>query len=147
MNLTRYTDYALRVLLYLSARPQKRVSIDEIARFYDISKDHLIKVVHHLGKLKYIITVRGRNGGIQLAPGALDARVGDVVLAMEPNFHLVECFDLQNNRCRVTPVCNLKGVLLEAHREFMEVLNRHTLKDLISDTQTALALIEEIHPL
>ncbi|MBI1390805.1 MAG: Rrf2 family transcriptional regulator [bacterium] len=137
MNLTRFTDYSLRVFLYLALRSDQRVSIEDITRFYGISKDHLIKVVNKLGRLGYIKTTRGRNGGIELAKHPSEITIGEVVRKTESNFHIVECFDPQTNHCSVTGVCHLKFILAEALEAFLKVLDNHTLESMIIDKEMA----------
>ncbi len=132
MQLTQYTDFALRTLLYL-ALTSENVTITEIAERYNISRNHLVKVVHNLGKLGYITTVRGRQGGLRLARSPESINLGEVVRRTEPNFHLVECFDRANDRCILTPGCQLKGVLGKAFKAFTGVLDEYTLADLISN--------------
>ncbi|AKG73619.1 RrF2 family transcriptional regulator [Salinicoccus halodurans] len=132
MKLTLYTDYSLRVLMYLGLRDaEERVQIDEIAGFYSISKNHLTKVVHHLAKLGYIKTLRGRGGGIMLnyKPEALN--IGEVVRSTEDNFHMAECFNAENNQCVLTPVCSLRFVLNDALKAYLEVLDNYTLEDIL----------------
>lgn len=132
MKLTLYTDYSLRVLMYLGLRDaEERVQIDEIAGFYNISKNHLTKVVHHLAKLGYIKTLRGRGGGIMLnyKPEALN--IGEVVRSTEDNFHMAECFNAENNQCVLTPVCSLRFVLNDALKAYLEVLDNYTLEDIL----------------
>ncbi len=132
MRLTLYTDYSLRVLMYLGMRePGEKVQIDEIAGFYYISKNHLTKVVHHLAKLGYVKTLRGRGGGIMLnyKPEALN--IGEVVRNTEDNFHMAECFNAENNQCVLTPVCSLRFILNDALKAYLEVLDNYTLKDII----------------
>jgi len=128
MQLTLYTDYSLRVLVYL-ATAENGATIAEIAERYAISKNHLVKVAHQLGKKGYISTVRGRNGGIALARDPAMVSIGAVVRDMEPHFNLVECFDLDTNRCLLTPQCALRGVLLNAQRAFLAALDGQTLAD------------------
>lgn len=142
MNFNRFTDYSLRVLLYVALRPDQRVSIDEIKQFYNISKDHLIKVVNNLGHLGYIHTIRGRNGGIELAMEPSEISIGDVVRKTESNFNLVECFEPEANQCAVTGVCHLKFILAEALETFMEVLDRYTLDDIVADQGIAKNLLQ-----
>jgi Rrf2 family nitric oxide-sensitive transcriptional repressor len=125
MKLTLYTDYAMRVLLYLSAQPEKVCSISEISRAYGISQNHLMKVVHDLGKAGFVTSVRGRSGGIKLARPADQIRVGDVVRQTEDGFDLVDC-----GGCIVAPACGMTGVLKEAVRAFLGVLDRYTFADL-----------------
>lgn len=132
MRLTQYTDYSLRVLLYLGLQEDKKLSnIKDIADAYAISKNHLMKVTHELGKADLIETVRGRNGGIRLAKSPKEINVGDVVLKMEEDFHLVECFNCATNSCVITPTCDLRHVLQEAYLAFLGVLKKYTLDDLL----------------
>ncbi|MFA1512372.1 Rrf2 family transcriptional regulator [Priestia aryabhattai] len=134
MRLTQYTDYSLRVLLYLGVRDNNKLSnIKEIAEAYNISKNHLMKIIHELGKLGLIETIRGRNGGIRLAQLPKDINIGKVVRQTEEDFHIVECFDCEGNFCIISPVCKLKSVLHEAMQAFIKVLDQYTLEDLIQN--------------
>jgi Rrf2 family transcriptional regulator, nitric oxide-sensitive transcriptional repressor len=126
MRLTRYTDYALRVLMYAGARGDQVSTIAEIARTYDISRDHLMKVVQELGRAGYLRNVRGRSGGILLARPPGEIVVGQVVRHTEADFDLVEC-----GSCVIAPVCNLTGVLHEALEAFFAVLDGYTVEDLL----------------
>ncbi|TAJ82991.1 Rrf2 family transcriptional regulator [Reyranella sp.] len=137
MRLTRYTDYAMRVLLYLGAQPEKVCSISEIARAYGISQNHLMKVAHDLGKAGYVEGVRGRFGGIRLAKPAEEINVGDVVRQTEEGFELVEC-----STCVIAPACGLTGALDEALAAFMAVLDRYTLADLLKKRSKLMRLFE-----
>lgn len=129
MQLTQYTDYALRTLIYLAVS-DANVTITEIAERYHISRNHLVKVVHNLGKLGYITTTRGRQGGLKLAFPPEKINIGEVVRRTEPNFHLVECFDAQRNTCVITPACRLMVTLDDAFRAFLAVLDQYTLADI-----------------
>ncbi|WP_020006254.1 RrF2 family transcriptional regulator [Salinicoccus albus] len=132
MKLTLYTDYSLRVLMYLGMKKEgSKVNIDEIAEFYAISRNHLTKVVHHLSKLDYVKTVRGRGGGIMLKYNPERLNIGAVVRNTEENFHMAECFDRENNKCVLTPVCTLRFLLNDALKAYLEVLDNYTLKDII----------------
>ena len=131
MQLTLYTDYSLRVLLYVAMKEDETATISEIAEAYHVSRNHLVKVVHHLGKLGYLETTRGRTGGIALARDPADINVGEVVEAVEPTMDLVECFDMARNTCPIAPACRLKGVLMQANRAFLAVLKDYTLQDLL----------------
>src|SRR6478736_7853838 len=126
MPLTRYTDYAMRVLTSPGAQPDRTCSIAEIARAYGVSRNHLMKVAHDLGKAGYIEGVRGRTGGIRLARPAARINVGDVVRRTEPDFDLVEC-----GSCVIAPACALTGVMDEALAAFMAVLDGYTLADML----------------
>jgi Rrf2 family nitric oxide-sensitive transcriptional repressor len=132
MKLTRYSDYSLRVLIYLAVRPEERATISAIADAYDISKAHLMKVVHELGRAGLVETVRGRGGGLRLARDPSQISVGDVVRSTEDVHELVECFDPEVNRCRIEPVCALHGALDEALEAFFKTLDGYTLADLVS---------------
>ncbi|MDC3416964.1 Rrf2 family transcriptional regulator [Aquibacillus salsiterrae] len=132
MQLTAYTDYTLRALIYLGIRPNsEQSSIKEISDFYNISNNHLSKVVHELGKAGLITTTRGRNGGIRLAKEPKEINVGHVVRHTESPINLVECFDQENNTCKISPACRLKGVLYEALQAYLAVLDSYTLEDMI----------------
>ena len=127
MRLTRYTDYALRVLIYLGARPDARCSIAEISRAYDISQNHLMKVVNDLVNAGYLASARGRLGGINLARPAEEINVGAVIRHTEDGFDLVDC-----GECIIAPACGLTGALRQALAAFLHVLDGYTLADLIT---------------
>lgn len=141
MRLTMYTDYSLRVLLYIGIKGTEKLStVQEVSDSYGISKSHLTKVVHELGKLGLIETVRGRGGGFRLNMAPKDINVGDVVRKMEDDFHLVECFNCATNKCVITPVCKLKDVLHEALNAYFKVLDSYTLADFVENNE-GLAII------
>lgn len=129
MQLTMFTDYGLRSLMYLTGRPEELCSVGEIAERYGISRNHLVKVIHRLGKLGYIASSKGKGGGIRLACDPNKVRLGDLVEALEPHMQLVECFDLETNTCPIVGPCRLRRYLHEATRSFLDSLNQHTLAD------------------
>ena len=129
MQLTLFSDYALRIALYLASHPERRCSVDEISRAYGISRAHLVKVVQRLTELEMVSAARGRGGGLRLARAPEDVNVGALVRATEPHFDLVECFDAQRNTCPISPACGLKGTLLRAQRAFLSVLDEQVLAD------------------
>lgn len=131
MRLTRYTDYALRTLIYVGLHEPRQSSIAEIARAYGISESHLTKVVHQLGRLGLIRTIRGRGGGLRLARAPSEIVVGAVVRQTEDDLALVECFS--GGACAITAPCRLRRILGEALSAFLAVLDRYTLADLIED--------------
>ena len=139
MRLTRYTDYAMRVLLHLAAHPDRLCSIAEIARAYGISRNHLMKVVNDLGKAGYVASVRGRAGGIRLARPPESINVGAVVRHAEEGFDLVDC-----GQCVIAPVCGLTAVVHEALAAFLAVFDRYTLADLLGRPSALLALMAEV---
>lgn len=129
MQLTRFSDYALRVLMFAHAAGDRLVTIEEIADTYDISRAHLMKVVNALTRAGYLTAVRGRYGGVRLAMPATDIVLGDVVRATEPDFALVECFG-SGNQCIITKCCKLQGVLRVALDAFLAVLDQQTLESI-----------------
>ena len=133
MRLKSYTDYALRVLMHLAAKPDRLSSIAEIARTYRISHNHLMKVVHDLRKEGFLDAVRGRSGGVRLARPAAEITVGDVVRHTEAGFDLVDC-----GSCVIAPACALTAALHEARSAFMTVLDRYSLADLVEDRKAGL---------
>jgi Rrf2 family nitric oxide-sensitive transcriptional repressor len=131
MRLTQYTDYALRTLILLGLKGEALGTIAEIAQRYGISENHLMKLVPALGRMGYVETLRGRHGGLRLAKPPAEIRLGEVVRHTETDFTLVECFDAARNGCPISGVCALEGVLGEALSQFMSVLDRYTLADLL----------------
>ncbi|WGS48281.1 Rrf2 family transcriptional regulator [Paraburkholderia sp. D15] len=130
MRLTDYTDYSLRVLLYLAVRGEGLSTIQDISDAYGISKNHLMKVVQQLGELGWVETVRGRNGGLRLADRSSALTIGEIVRATESDFALVGCFpDQQGERrnCVITAQCGLRGVIESARNAFLAELDRHTI--------------------
>ncbi len=131
MHLTLHADYSMRVLLYLAARPESLVSTQEVSEAYGISKNHLVRVVQALGKEGLIEVRPGRTGGITLARPPTEISLGQVFRVTEPDFHLVECFNQEENTCPIAPACGLKGVLYEAREAFLGVLDKYTLADVM----------------
>lgn len=128
MQLSRFTDYSVRVLIYAAMFPDRLVTLHEISDFYDISLAHLRKVVHQLGKLGYLKTYRGKHGGVRLQRSPAEINVGKVVGEFEGRSHLIDCVSLQ---CVVLPACGLPGVLKRAHQAFYAELEQYTLADVI----------------
>jgi Rrf2 family nitric oxide-sensitive transcriptional repressor len=137
MRLTRYTDYALRVLLYLAARPDELCSIGEITRAYGVSQNHLMKVVNDLVGAGYLVSVRGRFGGVRLARPPEAINVGEVVRHMEGGFDLVDC-----GSCVIAPACGLTGALKQALAAFLATLDGYVLSDLITRPTDMVRLFE-----
>jgi Rrf2 family nitric oxide-sensitive transcriptional repressor len=131
MQLTQFTDYALRTLLYLGVNGGRLVPVAEVSAAYGISNHHLMKVSGLLVRAGYVHAVRGRGGGMQLAQAPEALRLGAVVRTCEPNMNLVECFDRGHNSCPIVAVCELAGVLAAAQAEFFARLDAYTLADLL----------------
>lgn len=141
MRLTDFTDYSLRVLIYAAVRTDTLVTIQEISDAFDVPRNHLMKIVHALGRAGYLSTSRGRTGGLCLGRPATKINVGDVVRTMEPDFHMVECFNAETSSCVITTACGLRGVLGDALRAYFDVLDNYTLADLVAKRGTLTRLL------
>ncbi|MCA1968500.1 MAG: Rrf2 family transcriptional regulator [Rhizobium sp.] len=130
MQLTRFSDYGLRLMMMAAANGERRITIEETARTFDISRAHLMKVAQLLVREGFLKAARGRGGGLTLARPAESITIGAVVRATESDFAIVECMGF-GNQCRITPACRLRGVLGEALGAFLKVLDRHTLAELV----------------
>lgn len=146
MRLTSFSDYALRVLMYLTIAPDNRATIDEITEKFAISRNHLTKVVHLLGQKGFLNNTRGRGGGLNLALPPEEINIGAVVRVTEGKPCPAECFNRERNQCRIARVCHLRGVLGDAAEAFYRVLDQHTLAD-ITNNETALRASLAIAPL
>lgn len=144
MQLTRYTDYSLRVLVYLGMKSDGWATITELAEFYAISRNHLVKVVNHLAQQGFIHTLRGKHGGMALARPAHQIIIGEVVRHTEPNFEIVECFNRDTNHCVLAPDCRLKSVLNEASLAFLATLDRYTIADTIANPDVVAQLLPKM---
>lgn len=131
MRISTYTDYSLRLLMHAAARSPDLITIQDVARGFGISRNHLMKVTHDLALRGYIRTQRGRTGGFRLARPPAEISIGEVVRFNESTVPLVECFDRANNTCVIAPGCKLKFVLKDAEDAFYAVLDGVTLKDLM----------------
>jgi Rrf2 family nitric oxide-sensitive transcriptional repressor len=140
MQLTLFSDYSLRILLYLSMHRGRLVSLPEMTDAYDISKHHLVKVVGRLIELRLIESVRGRGGGLRLAQEPAAINVAAVVRQTEPHLNLVECFDAHSNTCPIDAACGLKRALLAAQAAFFAELERYTLADFAQRRPALVAL-------
>ncbi|MCC6597991.1 MAG: Rrf2 family transcriptional regulator [Alphaproteobacteria bacterium] len=129
MQLTLFTDYSLRVLMYLSENQDRLCTVKEISARYGISNNHIVKVVHKLAQLGYIQSQKGKGGGIAILKKPEDINLRDLVIDLEPGLTIVECFDSSTNTCKIVSACRLKGILAEALKAFLSTLARYTLAD------------------
>ncbi|MFJ7935040.1 RrF2 family transcriptional regulator [Sporosarcina sp. NPDC096371] len=142
MRLTMYTDFSLRVLIFLGTKEREEIStVQEISDTYSISKNHLTKVVHELGKMGLIETIRGRGGGIRLKVEPENINVGELVRKTEDDFHLVECFNTDSGGCLLSPACRLKGALREALVAYFVVLDGYTIADFLVNKDELAAIL------
>lgn len=145
MKLTSFTDFSLRVLIYLAAQPRQRATIAEIARSFDVSVNHLTKVVHFLGKNGWLANVRGKGGGLELAMPPEMVGVGRVIRQTEGAAMPAECFSVDGGHCSIAPVCRLSGVLGEAVKAFYAVLDKYTLADLVHNREALAGILFTEH--
>ena len=145
MQLTQFTDYSLRALIYIVLRKES-CTIKDITEAYGISSHHMVKIIHNLAKLKLIKTIRGKNGGILMAAQPETINLGQLIVQLEPHFDLVPCFNKEKANCCIAPVCKLKSVLHEAQAAFMSVLERYTLADVVTNN-AELSVLLNIKPL
>jgi Rrf2 family nitric oxide-sensitive transcriptional repressor len=132
VQISAYSDYSLRVLMHAALCSPARITIDEVALAFGISRHHLVKIVHDLGRSGYLETYRGIGGGFTLARPADEIGVGDVVRLGEESERVIECKRMREGPCRIRSVCRLKGVLDEAAAAFFAVLDRYSLADLVA---------------
>jgi len=141
VKLTKFSDYSLRLLLYLAVHGDRVVSVSEVSRAYRVSPHIIVKAVQRLVEQGVVASVRGRQGGLRLAKAPADINIGAVVRTTEPTWDLVECFDLSTNTCPIEPACGLKGVLSDAQRAFLRVLDEHTLADFVPRAPALIRLL------
>lgn len=142
MRISAYSDYALRVLIQTALRRPHRVTVDEVARTFSISRHHLVKVVHDLGRNGYLQTQRGIGGGFTLSREPEEICIGDVVRLCEETETVIDCIENPGQACRLFPACRLKGVLDEAAAAFFTVLDRYTLADLVKQPSKIRAALQ-----
>lgn len=143
MHLTRFTDYSIRVLLYLAAKGEERSTISEIAETFGISRNHLMKIVQELNQKGYLKAIRGKHGGLLLNRSPHSISLGAVIRDTEQEMALVECFR-DDNACVITPHCRLQPILAEALDAFLRVLDAYTLADLLDGRSADLARLMKI---
>jgi Rrf2 family transcriptional regulator, nitric oxide-sensitive transcriptional repressor len=142
VHLTQFTDYSLRLAIYLGCHDDRMVSVDEVSRAFGISRNHLVKVVQTLTELGVVEAQRGRGGGMRLAMHPADINVGWLIRGTEPHLNLVECFDAAANTCPIAPACGLKGALVRAQHAFLAVLDGYTLDQLLTRRSDLVLLLE-----
>ncbi|MCB6184581.1 Rrf2 family transcriptional regulator [Leeia sp. TBRC 13508] len=134
MKLNTFTDYCLRTLIYLALQPEQMVTRAEIAQAYQISDNHLMKVIHFLGLNGFLVTQKGRNGGIRLALAPSKLNIGELVRLCEEDIAMVECFE-DESQCKIDGMCRLKGILAEAREAMYQSLSQYYLSDLVTNAK------------
>lgn len=135
MKLTVFSDYTLRVLMYLANERDRLATIPEIAAAYEVSENHLMKVVHQLARAGIVESVRGKGGGIRLAREPGEIRLGQVIRSSEGNSPIVECLADAPVRCKIAPACRLSAILVSSFEAFYSKLDEYTLADLVQQPQ------------
>ncbi len=138
LRITKHTDFALRVLIYLASHPEGRFATHRIAESFSISENHLAKVAQSLGKLGYVELKRGVGGGLELAREPDQISVGQVMRELDRRSTLIECFDAETNQCPISSACGLKGALGVAQEAFYASLDPITIAQLVRRRRSAL---------
>jgi Rrf2 family nitric oxide-sensitive transcriptional repressor len=141
MQLTLFSDYSLRLLMYLGLKPSEVVPIIEVSDAFGVSRHYMLKIMNELVQLGYIEAVRGRNGGVRLLKRPSELRLGKLIRQTEPSGGVLECIEDREVDCPIVAVCRLRKVLAEAETEFYKVIDRYTLADLISQPNSLTTLL------
>ncbi|WGL95190.1 nitric oxide-sensing transcriptional repressor NsrR [Arsenophonus nasoniae] len=138
MQLTSFTDYGLRALIYMASLPKdKMTNITEVTNVYGVSRNHMVKIINQLSRVGLVAAVRGKNGGIYLGKPADQIRIGEVVRLLEP-LASVNC---GSDYCHITSACRLKQILNQAIDHFLNELDKYTLADLIKNNEPLYKLL------
>ena len=141
MQLTLFSDYSLRLLMYLGLKPKQIIPIGEISEAFGVSRHYMLKVMNELVQLGYIEAVRGRGGGVYLAKRPADVKLGKLIRRTEPEGGVLDCIDNKHADCPIVPACRLRKVFTEAQHEFYRVLDQYTLADLIERPERLIRLL------
>lgn len=143
MQLTRYTDFGIRILMYLAVQPEREslFRIAEVTSVFDLSSNHVAKIIHQLGKLGYLHTVRGKSGGFKLAKATDDVMLGQLVRDLEHSLAPIDC---ESPYCRFTPVCRLKSILGQAVAAYLDVLDQYSLTDIVANKTDILSTLPDL---
>ncbi|AZG71438.1 Rrf2 family transcriptional regulator [Shewanella livingstonensis] len=143
MQLTRYTDFGIRILMYLAVQPEREslFRIAEVTSVFELSSNHVAKIIHQLGKMGYLQTVRGKSGGFRLAKVADKVLIGQLVRDLENTLSPIDC---ESPYCRFTPICQLKGVLAQAVTAYLAVLDQYTLADIVANKSEILSTLPDL---
>jgi len=142
MQITKYSDYSIRVLIFLALNTERKVAMREIAEFFQISMEHLRKVVHNLAKLSYLDSYRGKGGGLLLNGKPEDINLGELMMILEKKDYIVDCHGKE--QCQFAPNCRLESIFNLAEAAFYDKLKDFTLQNVVSspDIQSRIFHIE-----
>jgi Rrf2 family nitric oxide-sensitive transcriptional repressor len=141
MQLTNFTDFGLRALIFLASLPKDELtSITIVTETFDVSRNHMVKIINKLGQEGYVKTVRGKNGGICLGRPAELINIGDVIRSIEP-LQVVNCAP---DFCHITSACRLKNALAKAKQAFLGELDNYTIQDMLTDNNELLILLKRV---
>ncbi|ANF82592.1 transcriptional regulator [Acinetobacter sp. NCu2D-2] len=132
MQLNKFTDYALRILMYIAQPKEVPYNIAELANELQVSENHAMKIVHFMAKQDWLITTRGRGGGIRLNPVTLKIPLGQIVRVLQQDSQVVEC---NTPPCVLRSNCGLKGILDNAVEQFYASLDQYSLSDVVTPLQ------------
>ena len=131
MYLSKFTDYSFRILMYLGNNPDKLSTVDELSSILGLSTHHVKKIVYKLSTNNYILSLKGRNGGIKLRMDPKDINLGKLLEITEDNLDILECFSIENNTCSLNNCCKLKPIINDALESFKLELSKYTLDDIL----------------
>lgn len=131
MYLSKFTDYSFRILMYLGNNPDKLSTVDELSSILGLSTHHVKKIVYKLSKNNYILSLKGRNGGIKLGMDPKDINLGKLLEITEDNLDILECFSIENNTCSLNNCCKLKPIINDALESFKLKFSEYTLADIL----------------
>lgn len=131
MYLSKFTDYSFRILIYLGHHPNELFTIEQLSEILDLSTHHLKKIIYKLAKNGYIVSLKGRNGGIKLIMNPKDINLGELLDTTEDNMNIVECFSFENNTCNISGSCKLKPIINQALESFKQKFSEYTLNDIL----------------
>ena len=131
MYLSKFSDYAFRILIYLAKNQNKLCTVEELANNFQISEHHVKKIVHKLAKTEYITSIKGRNGGISLGMEPKNINLGEFLKITEDNLYIVECFCEESNTCNLNKNCKFKRVIYDALSSFIDEFKNYSLEDIL----------------
>mgnify|MGYP003282230901 CR=1 FL=1 len=131
MYLSKFTDYSFRIMMYLGNHPNELYTVDELSSILNLSTHHIKKIIYTLSKNGYILSTKGRNGGVKMGKNPKDINLGTLLQITEDNLNILECFSPENNTCNINNNCKLKPIINDALNSFKQKLSEYTLEDIL----------------